>query len=326
MGNLNIEGMVFCAPMAGISNPPYRLLARKYGAAMVYSEMISSNGLVYSSGKTVDMLTFTPEERPIGIQLFGAQPDIMNEAAHIVSQFKPDVIDLNFGCPVKKVVKKNGGAAVLKDLGLTRALIEAAIDGSDMPVTVKLRSGWDELSKVYLDAGKIAEDAGAAAVALHARTRSKHFSGAADWEDIRKLKNELSIPVIGNGDISCGEDARRMIDQTGCDAVMIGRAAMGNPWIFREINHYLETGVNHPGPTIEERIQVLMEHARILIEFEGEERAIRKMRGVFIRYTKGWREGAGLRRQIMSTETREDFTALLTDYLHRRGEHASDPA
>jgi len=229
IGNLNLPGRVFCAPMAGISTRPYRIFARRFGAAVVYTEMISSHGLAYNDKKTKDLVDFGEDEHPIGVQLFGADPEIMHQAARVVSEMKPDIIDLNFGCPVKKVVRKNGGAAVLKDLGLTRELVSATVSAGDIPVTVKLRSGWDEASKVFAEAGKVCEEAGASAITLHARTRAGQFAGRACWEDIKRLKEIVAVPVIGNGDIRSGEDAARMIDMTGCDAVMIGRAAMGYP-------------------------------------------------------------------------------------------------
>ena len=315
--NLNLDGMVLAAPMAGISNPAYRLLCRRFGAAAVYTEMISSHGLAYNNKRTNDLVKFSAAERPLGIQLFGADPEIMQTAARIASQFEPDIIDLNFGCPVKKIVRKNGGAAVLKDLGLTRALIEAAVSGSRQPVTVKLRSGWDELTKVFLEAGLIAEEAGAAAVTLHARTRNGLFAGRACWDDIKRLKEAVSIPVIGNGDITCGADAARMLKETGCDAVMIGRAAMGNPWIFREVNHYLRTGMNMPRPSLEEKAELILEHARLLIRGAGEDRALLKMRGILIRYTRGWRGGGELRKAMISIKTLRDLENLLEEYKGR---------
>jgi nifR3 family TIM-barrel protein len=314
LGNLTVHGKVFCAPMAGISNPAYRILARRFGAAVVYTEMISSHGLTYENKKTTDMLAFTTDEQPIGIQLFGANPEIMYKAAQIVSRLNPDLIDLNFGCPVKKVVKKNGGAAVLKDLGLTKALIEATVAGGSQPVTVKLRSGWDELSKIYAEAGKVAEEAGAAAITLHARTRSEAFGGTACWEDIRRLKETVSIPVVGNGDVKCGEDAQQMLAETGCDAVMIGRAALGNPWIFREINHHLETGENLPSPTLDEKISVILEHARLMMSIDGEQRAILKMRHIVTWYVKGWSGGGQIRRLGTKISAFSDLENILNEY------------
>lgn len=318
IGNLNIEGRVFCAPMAGISFSSYRGLARRFGAAVVYTGMVSSNGLVHNSKMSSKLLYFTEEERPIGIQLFGSDPEIMHRGAQIASQYHPDMIDLNFGCPVKKVVNRNGGAAVLKDLGLTKALIEAAVSASDLPVTVKLRSGWDEREKVYVAVGEMAEMAGTKAITLHARSRSRLFSGRACWDDIKRLKEAVSIPVIGNGDINDGADAMRMIEETGCDAVMIGRSAMGNPWIFSEANHFLATGQHLPEPTIKERIAVILEHAGRLIESEGEERAILQMRTQVAAYTKGWSGGGELRRQMMAVRKRAELEILLREYSQRR--------
>ena len=304
--------------MAGISTPPYRIFARRFGAAVVYTEMVSSHGLAYNSNKTKELLDFSEAERPLGIQLFGADPEIMHRAARIVTEWEPDIIDLNFGCPVKKVVKKNGGAAVLKDLGLTKALVEAVVSAGSIPVTAKLRSGWDETTKIFAEAGKACEDAGASALTLHARTRARQFSGRACWDDIKRLKETVSIPVIGNGDITCGEDARRMISETGCDAVMIGRAAMGYPWIFREVNHYLNSGENTPPPTLEERFAIILEHARMLIDKFGEKRAMFKMRHHVAWYSKGLIGVAQIRKRAYQMTTLAELQEILADYREGR--------
>ncbi|MEE9442432.1 MAG: tRNA dihydrouridine synthase DusB [candidate division Zixibacteria bacterium] len=313
IGNLNIKGKVLCAPMAGISNPPYRILARRFGAAVVYTEMVSSHGLAYGGEKTEKLLDFGSQEQPIGIQLFGADPDIMYRAAQIVSKRNPAIIDLNFGCPTKKVVKKNGGAAVLKDLGLTRSLVEAAVAGSNFPVTVKLRSGWDETTKVYIEAGRVCEQAGASAITLHARTKSKQFSGHACWDDIERLKRSVSIPVIGNGDVCSGPDAQRMLDSTGCDAVMVGRAAMGNPWIFRDINHYLMHKEVLPPPDLKEKTEIILEHAQILALGIGEDRAVLQMRKHVAWYVKGMIGSSEIRRRVNKTESFSELGNLLSD-------------
>ncbi len=325
IGNLNIPGRVFCAPMAGISTRPYRIFARRFGAAVVYTEMISSHGLAYNDKKTNDLVDFGDDERPIGVQLFGADPEIMHQAARIVSERKPDIIDLNFGCPVKKVVRKNGGAAVLKDLGLTRELVSATVSAAgDIPITVKLRSGWDETSKVFAEAGKACEEAGASAITLHARTRAGQFAGRACWEDIKQLKETVAVPVIGNGDIRSGEDAARMIDATGCDAVMIGRAAMGNPWVFREVNAYLETGVDTPPPDLEEKTAVILEHARMLIDAFGETRAMYKMRHHVAWYAKGWPGVSKIRRRAFAMTTMAELEKLLDDYIQGKIDQSND--
>lgn len=313
IGNLNVNGKVLCAPMAGISSPPYRILARRFGAAVVYTEMVSSHGLVYGGEKTERLLDFKPQEKSLGVQLFGADPDIMCRAAQIVSKRNPDLIDLNFGCPAKKVVKKNGGAAVLKDMGLTRSLVEAAVAGSSLPVTVKLRSGWDETTKVFVEAGQVCEQAGASAITLHARTRTKQFSGHACWEDIERLKKSVSIPVIGNGDVCSGPDALRMLESTGCDAVMIGRAAMGNPWIFREINHYLTHKEELPPPDLKEKAEIILEHAKIMAEDIGEDRAILQMRKHVAWYVKGMIGSGGIRRRVNKIESFSELENLLSD-------------
>jgi tRNA-dihydrouridine synthase B len=304
--------------MAGISTRPYRIFARRFGAAVVYTEMISSHGLAYNDKKTKELMDFGDDERPLGVQLFGADPEIMHRAAKIVSENNPDLIDLNFGCPVKKVVRKNGGAAVLKDLGLTRDLVAAAVAAGNIPVTVKLRSGWDETSKVFAEAGKVCEEAGASAITLHARTRAGQFAGRACWEDIKRLKETVNVPVIGNGDIRSGDDAARMMKMTGCDAVMIGRAAMGYPWIFREVTTFLETGVNPPPPGFDEKAAVIIEHARMLTETYGEKRAMFKMRHHVAWYAKGWPGVAKVRRRAYAMTTLAELKELLDDYRQGR--------
>ncbi len=316
LGNLNVTGRVFAAPLAGISNRPFRVLAIRAGAAITYTEMVSSEGIVRNQSKTLEMMRFGPEEQPLGIQLFGANPEVMGRAAEFVArEFRPDVIDINFGCPVKKVVNKNGGAAALKNIGLTSEIIRAVVEGSgEIPVTVKVRSGWDDAHPVFIEAGQAAEKAGAAAVTLHARSRSKGFSGKADWGDIRRLTEEIGIPVIGNGDVVTPLDARRMLDETGCDAVMVGRAALGNSFVFKEINHFLDTGELLPEPTIQERIEMAQEHAQLMTEEYGEERAARKMRKYFGWYVRGFPGAAELRRRLVLVSSMAEIDGVFSGY------------
>jgi nifR3 family TIM-barrel protein len=313
IGNLNLDGMVFSAPLAGISNRPFRVLARRAGAAITYTEMISSEAIVRNQKRTLSMIEFGPDEQPLGVQLFGANPEVLGEAAGIVAQrFKPDLIDLNFGCPVKKVVNKNGGAAVLKDMNLTEAIIRTAVRGAgEIPVTVKIRSGWDDAHPVYLEAGRIAEAAGAAAITLHARSRAGAFSGKADWGDIKRLKEALSIPVIGNGDVTSPADARRMLDETGCDAVMVGRAALGNPFIFAEINEYLTNGTLSNGPTRAQRLEMAWLHARLMCEMFGEPQGTRKIRKHFSWYCKGFPGASELRQRLVRVESLAELERIL---------------
>lgn len=316
IGNLNLDSVVFSAPLAGISNTPFRVLVRRAGAAMTYTEMVSSEAIIRNQSRTLSMIEFGPDERPIGVQLFGANPEVIGKAADIVAQrFKPDLIDLNFGCPVKKVVNKNGGAAVLRDLVLTKETTEAAVQGAGtIPVTVKIRSGWDDAHPVYIKVGRIAEEAGVAAITLHARSRSGAFSGRAVWSDIRKLKESVSIPVIGNGDIASPIDAKRMIDETGCDAVMIGRAALGNPFIFSEINEYLETGKLSTGPTREQRLEMAWLHARLMCEAYGEAQGTKKIRKHFSWYCKGFPGASELRQRLVRIDSLADLESILSSH------------
>ncbi len=315
IGNLNLSGRVFAAPLAGISNRPFRVLAARAGAAITYTEMVSAEGIVRNQAKTLEMLKFQRDEQPLGAQLFGADPNAIGEAVRkVISGFHPDLIDLNFGCPVRKVVNKNGGAAVLKDLKLTEQIVRQAVTAAgEIPVTIKIRSGWDDATPVFVEVGRIAEDSGAAAVTLHARSRSGGFSGRADWTSVKQLKDAVGIPVIGNGDIATPQDARRMLDETGCDAVMVGRAALGNPRIFKEINHYLETGRALGGPSRAERIQMAREHVRLMVEEYGEARGVLKMRKCFCWYCKGFPGASELRQRLVHVSTVDEFEQILTE-------------
>ena len=308
-----MKGKAVLAPLAGVSNRPFRVLAIRSGAALTYTEMVSSEGIIRDQHKTLAMMEFKPDEQPIGIQLFGAKPEVMGRAAAIVSeQFRPDLIDINFGCPVKKVVRKNGGAAVLKDLELTEDIIRAVVEAAGQtPVTIKMRTGWDDKSPVYLEVGRIAQRAGVSGVCLHARSRADGYGGRADWSAIKLLKRAISIPVIGNGDVFTAQDARRMIDETGCDGVMVGRAAMLNPLVFRQINEYLETGRQPDDIPLSERMELACLHARLMAETFGEERGIRMMRRSLVRYLKGFARAAELRRDITQVNTVADVEQIL---------------
>ncbi|MFH1373471.1 MAG: tRNA dihydrouridine synthase DusB [bacterium] len=314
---LNLKGRVVAAPLAGVSNRPFRLLALSCGAAMTYTEMVSSEGIIRRQKKTLAMMEFCSEEQPLGIQLFGGNPEVMGRAARMVVELnKPDLIDINFGCPVKKVVKHNGGAAVLKDLVLTEEIIRATVEAAgDTPVTIKIRTGWDEATPVYLEVGQIAQRAGAAAVTLHARSRSKGFSGEADWTAIGRLKKAVSIPVIGNGDVCTPADARRMLDETGCDAVMIGRAALGNPFVFQQVSHFLETGELLPETTIPQRIEMACQHAQLMVDQYGQPRGVIKMRRTLGWYVKGFPGAARLRPKLFQVSSMGDIIDVFNLYL-----------
>jgi tRNA-dihydrouridine synthase B len=320
IGILNLKGQVVSAPLAGVSNRSFRLLALKAGAALTYTEMISSEGIIRRQAKTLAMMEFKPDERPIGIQIFGADPEVMSQAARItVGRNSPDLIDINLGCPVRKVIKQNGGAAVLKDFVLMEEIIRATVESvGQTPVTIKIRTGWDDINPVYEKVGWIAEQAGAAAVTLHARSRSKGFSGAADWAAIRKLKDSVSIPVIGNGDVKTPADAKRMLEETGCDGVMIGRAVLGNPFIFKQISHYLATDELLQEPTVRDKITMACRHARLMVEEFGQPRGIVKMRGYLGWYVKGFQGASQLRQRLCRVCTISDIEEIFGDYLNER--------
>ena len=317
IGNLIVNSQVLLAPLAGVSNRPFRVLAIKAGAAITYTEMVSSEGIFRNQTKTKEMMAFKPDEQPLGIQLFGANPEVMKKAAEVtVAEFAPDLVDINLGCPVKKVVKKNGGAAVLKDLVLTKDIISAVVEGAgETPVTIKMRTGWDDTKPVFIEAGHIAQEAGAKAVCLHARSRTKGFSGSADWNSIKQLKEALSIPVIGNGDVRTPQDAADMLEETNCDAVMIGRAAMGNPFIFKQINQYLSTGELIDEPSIKEKIEMAQLHALLMKEQFGEERGAKMMRRYLGWYVKGFKDASVLRPKLFKVNSIDDINHIFDEYL-----------
>jgi tRNA-dihydrouridine synthase B len=309
-----MSGKVISAPLANISGSAYRVLARESGAALVVSEMISTEGLVRGNRKTLSMLRFRAEEHPVSMQLFGRSPQTLAEACKIIADTGADIIDLNLGCPAKKIVRKSGGAALLRDLRLAESLFSAAVKAVDMPVSVKYRSGWDSESTNFLKVGEIAEDCGIAMLTLHPRAGTSGFKGRADWTKIKMLKSTVSIPVVGNGDIASPTDAAAMIDQTGCDFVMIGRAAMGAPWIFRRVDEVLR-GLPDPGePDLRTRIDICLRFARLLIEDFGERSACFKMRKHLTWFTRGWKDISRYRPRMFSVESYDDIVNLLSQY------------
>ncbi len=311
---MSIQGKVLLSPMAGVTDITFRMLAKRLGASMVYSEMISADGLSRGNAKTERYMEFHESERPIGFQLFGCDPYVMGEAARKASALKPDIMDINFGCPVHKVTKKNGGSSLLRDLKLFAQIIKAVIKGSSVPVTVKIRSGWDHSSIIAPEAARIAEDLGAVALTIHPRTRQQMFEGKADWSVIARVKEAVNIPVVGNGDINSVEDAQRMLDQTGCDAVMIARAALGNPWILGQIHHYLETKEKIAEASVAEKAAVCLEHAEQLCARVGEGLGMKEMRKHIAWYIKGFPKASELRQKINTLETFEQLKGLLLPY------------
>lgn len=308
---------LFLAPQAGVSESPFRRLCREYGADVVVSEFVSADGLVRGNERTHHYLRFDEEERPIGVQIFGADPAMMADAAALVEEVhEPDFIDINFGCPVKKVVKRNGGSGCLRDLSLVRDIIRAVVDSTGIPVTVKTRSGFDQPSRDPLNIGLRMQEAGAEMVTLHPRTRTDMYGGHARWEEIRALVEALEIPVVGNGDIRTGEDARRMWNETGCQGIMMARGTHGAPWLFQQARAALNRDPIPPDPDIPERFRVCLRHARNAIAFGGDpKRAAIEFRKHLGWYTKGIPGGSRLRARLFQVTSLEEMEELLEGYL-----------
>ena len=297
IGSVEIENPFVLAPMAGITDLPFRLLCKEQGAGLLYTEMVSAKAISYHNRNTVSLMETDPKEHPVALQLFGSEPELMGEVAKSIEDQPFDILDINMGCPVPKVVNNGEGSALLKVPALIREIIKAVSGTVRKPVTAKMRIGFEGADVDPVEIARIMEDAGAAAIAVHGRTRQQYYSGRADWETIRRIKEAVSVPVIGNGDVDSPEKAEAMFRETGCDAVMIGRAVRGNPWIFREMNHYFATGELLPGPSLEELKEEILRHARMQIEKKGEYTGIREMRKHVAWYTAGMRHSAGIRRE-----------------------------
>ena len=306
------------APMAGVTDLPFRLLCKEQGAGLLCMEMVSAKAILYKNRNTESLLEIDPRENPVSLQLFGSDPEIISKIAHQIEDKPFDILDLNMGCPVPKIVNNGEGSALMKNPKLAGKIIRETVKAIDKPVTVKIRKGFDDEHINAVEMAKIAEDAGAAAVAVHGRTREQFYSGRADWDIIRQVKEAVSIPVIGNGDLLTAEDVIAMEAQTGCDGFMIARGAQGNPWIFRQILHYFETGRHLAKPTLEEVTQMILRHARMMLEFKGEYIGIREIRKHAAWYTAGYPNSARLRVAINNVESFEALEELLMNNLDGR--------
>lgn len=308
------------APMAGVSESPFRRICREWGADVVVTEFLSAEGIRRENPATLAKLRFGPEERPIGVQIFGAEPDAMRDASALVTEvFQPDFVDINFGCPVKKVVKRNGGSGCLKDLDLVQTVIRAVAAGTHLPVTVKIRSGWSEAMRDPVGIALRCQDAGARALALHPRTRTQMYTGQAAWDEIAAVKQALEVPVIGNGDIKTPEDVIRMREHTGCDAVMIARGSFGQPWIFLQARAMFEGGPVPATPSVEERFAVALKHARMAADFEPDRRgAAIEFRKHLGWYVKGLPDSADLRRRLHAVNELAEVEGIFAEYLAGR--------
>ena len=316
IGNVEIPNNVFLAPMAGVTDKPYRMICKEYGAGLTVSEMVSAKGMAHRNANTKALLDTDKAERPVAVQMFGSEPDIMAKMALELNSYEDiDIVDINMGCPVPKVVKNGEGSALMLRPELVADIVAAVSEASDKPVTVKIRKGFDDEHINAPEIAAIAEKNGAAAIAVHGRTREQYYSGKADWEIIKRVKQVVSIPVIGNGDVTDAVTAKQMLDTTGCDAVMIGRAAQGDPFIFKEVVHYLSTGEQLPPPTLGERISVMKKHIMLEAEIKGERVAVREMRKHIGWYTKGIRHGAKLRVQINQTESIREMLDLIESII-----------
>lgn len=315
IGSIQLAGPAVLAPMAGVCNLAFRLLCKEHGAALVCSEFVSAKALTMGNRRSFEMLAVDSAERPVSIQIFGNSPADAALAARAVQEAGADIVDFNMGCPVPKVIKAEAGAALMRVPEKAQAIMAAMVEAVEIPVTVKMRTGWDEQSIDVVDLAKRFEDVGVSAIAVHGRTRSQHRSGRANWEIIGQVKEALSIPVIGNGDVVTPQDAEAMLAMTGCDGVMIGRGALGNPWIFERIHEYLRTGEVPPEPSVEARVAMAERHLGLLCELKGEYTGTREMRKHAPCYFKGFPGAAALRAKLVRCESIAEYRTLFAEFL-----------
>ena len=311
IGNVTLDNPVILAPMAGVTDLPFRVLCREQGAGLICMEMVSAKAILYRNKNTEELMEIHPAEHPVSLQLFGSDPDILSEIASQIEERPFDILDLNMGCPVPKVVNNGEGSALMRNPRLVEEILRKLVKSVKKPVTVKIRKGFDEEHVNAVEIARIAEDCGVAAIAVHGRTRQQYYSGQADWDIIAAVKSAVRIPVIGNGDVNSPAAARALLEQTGCDGVMIGRGAQGNPWIFRETVHFLETGEVLPPPTMKEKHDMILRHAAVLCQVKGEYTAVREMRKHLSWYTTGMPHSARFRQLINTLESMEELTAAV---------------
>lgn len=312
--DFEVENEVFLAPMAGVTDLPFRLICKELGCGLLYTEMINAKALCYDDKNTKKMLNILDEEHPVAVQIFGSEPEFMGKATQILNDYPNEILDINMGCPAPKVVKNGDGSALMRNPKLAGQVLDQVVKNSKKPVTLKIRKGWDDNSVNALEIAKIAEDCGICAITIHGRTREQYYSGQADWDIIGEVKSQISIPVIGNGDVTSVEDAIRIKDHTGCDAIMIGRGAQGNPWIFKRIDHYMKTGQLLDPPSKDEKIDIAIKHMGLAIKEHGEYVAVREMRKHIGWYLKGMKHSARFRDQINHIVTAKEVIDTLNQY------------
>lgn len=318
IGNVELKNNIFLAPMAGVTDMPFRILCKEQECGLVYTEMVSAKGMHYDDDKSNKLTLMHEIEKPGAVQIFGSDPTIMAEVAEKLNASDAAIIDINMGCPAPKITKNGEGSALMKNPQLIAEIIRAVAAASQKPITVKIRKGWDDSLINAVEIARIAEENGASAIAVHGRTREQYYSGKADWDIIRRVKEAVSIPVIGNGDVTGPKEAWKLLEETKCDAIMVGRGAQGNPWIFKKIVRFLEDGTIVPDPSPEEKIDTIIRHMNMLIDLKGERTGILEMRSHIAWYIKGMRDAAYTKQKIFQMTDKEEIISLLKSFLMRQ--------